>query len=391
MNRYTMTGIVLVVLLLGMSTAVAANDTVTRTLQATASPGDTLMVSLEIDFEDQAAVDRLVITEAVPDGWTIVDASDSGNLATTGRITWMFVTAIGGIIPEDGAVFTYNVTVPADAGGTCLFSGVYGTNVAGADMGVLGNTDITISGATYEVCNDGIDNDGDGLVDCDDPDCSVDADGDGYYALPCGDDCDDTNAEVNPGATEVENGIDDNCDGQIDEGCGLCDFYIELDAGWSFVSVPKKITGANDAVTVFNLDPANDTCEYYDASMGACITDPANISVVPCRGYLVYKASPEAICINFKESTGAAPPPAQQLYAGWNMIGHIDLCDMPIDDGTGADFGSRANIEDKFSQIWQWTQGSGWESCYPSGIDNVTAGRGYWIWMAEDALMSGTP
>ena len=373
-----------------VQTSVSDIDTVTRTLQATASPGDTIMVSLTIDFKDQAAVDRLVITETVPDGWVIVDASDSGNTATTGKITWIAITAIGGTIPEDGAVFTYNVTVP-DASGLQLFSGVYGTNVAGTDLCVLGNTDITISGATCEVCDDGVDNDGDGLVDCDDPDCSVDVDGDGYYALPCGSDCDDTDAAVNPNATEVCNGIDDNCDGQIDEGCSVCDFHIELDAGWNFVSVPKKIAGANDAVAVFNLDPATDTCEYYDASMGSCIEDPANIHVVPCRGYMVYKASPETICINWKESTGAAPPPAQQLYAGWNMIGHINMGDMPIDDGTGADFGSRANIEDKFSQIWQWSQGSGWESCYPSGTNIVTAGQGYWIWMNEDALMSGTP
>jgi len=75
-----------------------------------------------------------------------------------------------------------------------------------------------------EVCNDNIDNDGDGNVDCDDSDCDtaancIDVDGDGF-ATEDDDgnvlDCDDGDASVNPNAIEVCNMVDDNCDGQID-------------------------------------------------------------------------------------------------------------------------------------------------------------------------------
>jgi len=147
MKKYSMVGMVLVVLLLGVSTAVAtvaATDTVTRTLPETVSPGDTATVSLTINFGNQTAVDRLVITETVPAGWEIVDASNNGILTTPGKISWIIIGTLGGTMPPDGAVFTYNVTVPPDASGTYPFSGIYGTNTAGTNLNVLGDANLTV-------------------------------------------------------------------------------------------------------------------------------------------------------------------------------------------------------------------------------------------------------
>jgi len=56
-----------------------------------------------------------------------------------------------------------------------------------------------------ENCNDGEDNDGNGISDCADSDCKD--------ASVCRNDCNDQNAIVYPGADEICNGMDDDCDG----------------------------------------------------------------------------------------------------------------------------------------------------------------------------------
>ncbi len=59
----------------------------------------------------------------------------------------------------------------------------------------------------------------------DDSACAADADADGACRV---DDCDDDNPAVNPGAIEVCNDVDDDCDGDIDEELGGT-YYRDVD------------------------------------------------------------------------------------------------------------------------------------------------------------------
>jgi hypothetical protein len=98
------------------------------------------------------------------------------------------------------------------------------------------DADASVNPGATEIC-DGVDNDCDGQVDEGVQSTFYqDADGDGYgnpgatteaCSAPDGyvtdnTDCDDADDDVHPGATEVCNGIDDDCDGNVDEGCAPC-------------------------------------------------------------------------------------------------------------------------------------------------------------------------
>jgi hypothetical protein len=99
------------------------------------------------------------------------------------------------------------------------------------------DANVDVHPAATEVCN-ALDDDCDGLIDDDDPSLSggsiffADADGDGYgdpavtttaCSAPAGfvengDDCDDSNPSLNTAASEVYDGVDNDCDGVIDNG-----------------------------------------------------------------------------------------------------------------------------------------------------------------------------
>ncbi len=98
--------------------------------------------------------------------------------------------------------------------------------------------------SSYEIC-DSADNDCDGSIDEDAINASTwyaDGDADGYGTLsgtsiscdqPTGyaaaaNDCDDSDGGVNPGATEICDSVDNDCDGDTDEGV-TSTYYIDVD------------------------------------------------------------------------------------------------------------------------------------------------------------------
>ena len=167
---------------------------------------------------------------------------------------------VSGSDPTAEAVFAYDTIFGAPAAVTSLSStavllGFSPDETGRADMdsdGVIDVQEFLSNCIDFTLTCYDADCDGDGYTtcgepaDCDDEDDDVhpgalevpadgtdsncdgndgdDADGDGYGSPESGgDDCDDSDDTIHPGADESPNGVDDDCDEDVDEGTELAD------------------------------------------------------------------------------------------------------------------------------------------------------------------------
>ena len=172
---------------------------------------------LEVSVGNQARYLRVII--------------QNPTLSTAGEMTEVEVYASLDIPAPEGtpAYYTTNTDSNGDYSYTFTAPASSGIYTIKANASALGyDAEATELLDVRSLIQAGLDADGDGYCEC--PSCPP-----AFYCLYDGDDCDDSNINVNPGADEIcYNEIDDNCDGNIDEGCEpLCYNAVTLTSGYS--------------------------------------------------------------------------------------------------------------------------------------------------------------
>ncbi|MCG7850317.1 MAG: hypothetical protein MIO93_14250, partial [ANME-2 cluster archaeon] len=195
------------------------------------------------------------------------------------------------------------------------------------------------------------------------------------------------NTFVSTGLANIPNQVDNGIFTINPEDTCTCDFCFDLEEGWNMVSIPKTIDTlqqSNIANDLFDL--ANDeVCLYYNASPDCPDMDrwEQNPEIVPCQGYFVFKNDPYQVCAHFLvEGTGS--PPTQEIFVGWNLIGHVDIVPRPVEQ-----FLFATGLDD-VRQLWHRSVDGSWEGYPWDGLTEVTQAHGYWAYSNSDDEMAGT-
>jgi len=171
--------------------------------------------------------------------------------------------------------------------------------------------------------------------DCTDPtdyncDGSVaweDYDGDGYAAC---EDCDDADAGVNPAATESCDGVDNDCDGTVDEpdAAGAATWYLDADGdGYGDLAATTTACAAPSGYVALGTDCDDGDATIHPGATEDC-SDPVDRN---CDGSVTFSDADgdgSPACLDCDDADATAYPGATEVCDGVD-----NDCDGAVDEG----------------------------------------------------------
>ncbi|MCB9762336.1 MAG: putative metal-binding motif-containing protein [Alphaproteobacteria bacterium] len=193
-----------------------------------------------------------------------------------------------------------------------------GDGVTEAD-GDCDDADAAVYPGNTEVPYDGLDN------DCDAATPDDDLDGDGYVQAQ---DCDDADGTVNPGANEVCDGVDNNCDGAADEGV-TATFYGDSDGdGYGADDVTAEGCAAPTGYVDRGGDCDDSDAAYNPGASESDCDDPADYNCDGSVGGGDNDGDGWTACEECRDNDASAYPGAPETCDNVD-----DDCDGDVDEG----------------------------------------------------------
>jgi len=169
------------------------------------------------------------------------------------------------------------------------------------------------------------------------------------------------------------------------------EYDIGLNAGWNLISLPLipfdmdiddvldgiSVAGSVDIVWAYDAD--TETWGFYDPDFD--VGDLAEMK--DGVGYWLNMKVPAILTIygTPMPAPGPNPPPAYDVYEGWNLMGFKSLGAMANDTYL-------INIVGDYTIIWGYDE-LDWFLVFPTppGVGELQTGLGYWLWMTTDGVI----
>ncbi len=326
----------------------SAFDGVTATMSTTALTfGDPIVTLEAVDEAGNAGEDSVTVTVFE-------------NLAPT----VVFLSPTEGAAVVGGEALTVEAEVDdADGGGemSLAWSGA-ATGVSGAPTFIAGPGTVSFTLVTAEsgslsiglTATDRYGAVGSGTVNFTASPPDIDQDDDGFDDLAAGgDDCDDSDAAINPAADELCDGIDNDCSGEIDEDVVYFDVYADNDGdGYGAGGA------SSDCVVPSGYARDNTDC------------DDANASVSPGASEVCDAADVDEDCDGHADDADGSVTGTSTYYADVDRDGYgDDTTSSERCDGNEAWLSVTGDCDDEEPLAWM-----GAEEVCEDGVDNDCSG-----------------